>query len=130
MNMAQGAGHDFTLGYLTDEAGDDVYNAPNLSLGGGNANGIGMFWDKRGDDEYNCTAATTLGRANRAGRGGLRDQINTIGIFLDTGGHDSYPLAYPDSVELFRDNHLWTRPGLNTEAPLETEKGVGYDCEQ
>jgi hypothetical protein len=129
INMAQGAGHDFTLGYLMDEAGDDVYNAPNLSLGGGNANGIGMFWDKQGDDRYRCTAGITLGRANRAGRGGLRDHIHTIGFFLDTGGTDEYPLAYPDSVRLFDNNSLWTRPGPNTDAPLETERGVGYDCE-
>jgi hypothetical protein len=128
INMAQGAGHDFTLGMLIDEAGDDIYNAPNLSLGGGNANGIGFFWDKRGDDRYNSTAATTLGRANTAARGGLRNYINTIGFFLDTGGTDEYPLAYPDSVRLFRDNSIWTRPGLNTDEPLETERGVGYDC--
>jgi hypothetical protein len=128
INMAQGAGHDFTLGLLIEESGNDIYNAPNLSLGGGNANGIGMFWDKSGDDMYNCTAGTTLGRANTTARGGLRDHINTIGLFLDTGGDDVYPLAYPDSVRLFENNSLWTRPGLNTDEPLETERGVGYDC--
>ena len=129
LNMAQGAGHDFTLGFLIDEAGNDTYNAPYLSLGGGNANGIGLFWDKRGDDVYNCTATLTLGRASTMSRGGLRDYINTIGFFLDTGGNDVYPLAYPDSVELFKNNALWTRPGIITEPVLETEKGVGYDCE-
>ena len=129
MNMAQGAGHDFTLGFLIEEAGDDRYNAPNLSLGGGNANGIGMFWDKTGNDRYNCTAGITLGRANRAGRGGLRDHINTIGFFLDTGGYDVYPLAYPDSTEIFRNDHMWTRPGPGAEDPLPTELGVGYDRE-
>ncbi len=129
MNMAQGAGHDFTLGFLIEESGDDVYNAPNLSLGGGNANGIGMFWDKAGDDEYNCTAGITLGRASRAGRGGLRDYTNTIGFFLDTGGDDIYPLAYPDSTEVFRNDHLWTRPGPGPGEPLPTELGVGYDRE-
>jgi hypothetical protein len=129
INMAQGAGHDFTLGLLIEEAGDDLYNAPNLSLGGGNANGIGMFWDKQGNDEYRCTASITLGRANRAGRGGLRDYINTIGIFLDTGGDDIYPLAYPDSTRLFRNDCLWKRPGPGPDAPLPTELGVGYDRE-
>jgi hypothetical protein len=129
INMAQGAGHDFTLGMLVEEAGNDIYNAPNLSLGGGNANGIGILWDKHGDDRYNSTAKTTLGRANTSARGGLRDYINTIGLFLDTGGDDRYPLAYPDSVQLFQNNSIWTRPGLNTDTPLETERGVGYDCE-
>jgi len=128
INMAQGAGHDFTLGFLIEEAGDDVYNAPNLSLGGGNANGIGMFWDKSGDDVYNSTARITLGRANRAGRGGLRDHINTVGLFLDTGGDDTYPLAFPDSTALFGNDRLWTRPGPDD--PLPTELGVGCDCER
>jgi hypothetical protein len=129
MNMAQGAGHDFTLGYLIDEAGDDVYDAPYLSLGGGNANGIGIFWDKCGNDRYNSTAALTLGRSNTMSRGGLRDYINTIGIFLDTGGLDAYPLAYPDSADLFLNNTIWTRPGIIADPKLATEKGVGYDCE-
>jgi hypothetical protein len=129
MNMAQGAGHDFTLGVLIDENGNDVYNAPYLSLGGGNANGIGFFWDKQGDDRYNTTATLTLGRSNTLSRGSLRDYINTIGFFVDTGGNDQYRLAYPDSVPLFKNNTLWTRPGLIADPPLATEKGVGYDCE-
>jgi hypothetical protein len=129
MNMAQGAGHDFTLGYLIEEAGNDTYNAPHLSLGGGNANGIGILWDKRGDDFYNSTATLTLGRSNTLGRGSLRDYVNTIGLFLDTGGNDRYPLAHPDSLDLFLNNTLWTRPGMIADPPLETERGVGYDCE-
>ena len=125
-NMAQGAGHDFTLGMLIDEAGNDIHNAPNLSLGGGNANGIGIFLDKMGDDTYNVTAATTLGRANIASRGGLRDYIKCLGLFLDTGGNDSYPADY----DFARNNSLWTQPGTNTDNPLpEVELGVGYDVE-
>jgi hypothetical protein len=112
-----------------DEAGNDTYDAPYLSLGAGNANGIGLFWDKVGDDIYNATATLTLGRSNTLSRGGLRDHINTIGLFLDTGGADRYPLAYPDSLDLFGNNTLWTRPGMIADPPLETERGVGYDCE-
>jgi hypothetical protein len=123
MNMAQGAGHDFTIGYLLDESGDDVYQAPNLSLGGGNANGVGMFWDKSGNDIYNVEAATTLGRANIASRGSLRDHMLCLGIFLDTGGQDKYSKPFANN------NLLWTQPGLNKEFPLETEKGVGLDTD-
>ncbi len=126
MNMAQGAGHDFTLGILIDENGDDIHDAPNLSLGGGNANGIGIFWDKQGNDIYNVTAATTLGRSNVAGRGGLRDYIKCLGLFLDTGGLDTYPEQY----DFAGNNTLWTQPGTNTEDPLpEIELGVGFDTE-
>jgi hypothetical protein len=127
-NMAQGAGHDFTLGTLIDCAGNDIYDAPNLSLGGGNANGIGVFWDKAGDDVYRVSAATTLGRSNISGqRGGLRDYILNVGLFLDTGGNDAYP---SDSAYDFAgNNRLWRQYGTNTEQPLDVEKGVGYDCE-
>lgn len=123
MNMAQGAGHDFTIGYLLDESGDDVHDAPNLSLGGGNANGVGIFWDRSGNDVYNVEAATTLGRANIASRGSLRDHMLCLGLFLDTGGQDKY------SKPFAKNNLLWTQQGLNREFPLETEKGVGLDTE-
>ncbi len=123
MNMAQGAGHDFSLGILFEQGGDDCYDAPNLSLGGGNANGIGFFWDLSGDDVYNVEAATTLGRANIDSRGGMRDRITTLGLFLDTGGKDTYPAA-----KAFAGNdRLWTQTGTNTDLPLDTERGAGID---
>jgi len=125
MNMAQGAGHDFTLGTLIDCSGDDTYDAPNLSLGGGNANGIGVFWDKSGDDIYRVEKAVTLGRSNIASRGGLRDHILCLGLFLDTGGEDHYPAE----MSFASNNKLWTQCGTNTDEPLEVEKGVGFDCE-
>lgn len=123
MNMAIGAGHDFTLGVLIDESGDDIYDAPNLSLGGGNDNGIGIFWDKSGNDIYNVSAQTTLGRANITSRGTIRDYMLCLGLFLDTGGKDTY------SKPFAKDSTLWTQKGLNTEKPLEAEKGVGLDGE-
>jgi hypothetical protein len=123
MNMAQGAGHDFSLGFLYDASGDDRYDAPNLSLGGGNANGIGIFWDVEGADTYQVTAGTTLGRANCDSRGGIRDLIDTIGLFLDTGGRD----AYPTGKAFARDGKLWTQRGLNEALPLDTERGAGID---
>jgi len=123
MNMAQGAGHDFSLGVLYEQAGDDVYDAPNLSLGGGNANGFGFFWDVAGDDAYNVTAETTLGRANIGSRGGMRDRMDTIGLFIDTGGKDTYPVA-----KAFAGNgRLWTQEGTDTEHPLDVERGAGID---
>jgi hypothetical protein len=124
-NMAQGAGHDFTLGTLIDCGGDDLYDAPNLSLGGGNANGIGIFWDKWGDDVYRVSAATTLGRANVASRGNLRENMLCLGLFLDTGGLDTYPEKY----DFAGNNRRWIQRGTNVSKPLEVEKGVGMDCE-
>jgi hypothetical protein len=127
MNMAQGAGHDFTIGTLVDCSGNDTYDAPNLSLGGGNDNGIGVFWDKSGDDTYRVSAATTLGRSNITTRGSLRDLMLCAGLFLDTGGTDSYPPA--SMFNLATNNGVWQQRGTNTQSPLNTEKGAGLDCE-
>jgi hypothetical protein len=126
MNMAIGAGHDFSLGFLLERAGNDTYEAPNLSLGGGNASGIGVFWDFAGDDTYAPTGATTLGRGNNGRRGGLRDHMRVLGLFIDTGGADTYPAEFA-----FAGNNLmWTQAGTNTEDPLLlVELGVGIDGE-
>jgi hypothetical protein len=125
MNMAQGAGHDFSWGELIDDGGDDRYEAPNLSLGGGNDNGVGFFWDRGGKDEYLVAAGalTSLGHANMtAPRGGLRDRMLSLGVFLDTGGSaDRY------SRDFAGDGKRWTQEGTNVAAPLESEKGVGID---
>lgn len=126
MNMAQGAGHDFSVGMLYDQSGNDTYGAPNLSLGGGNANGIGIFWEASGDDRYEVEAATTLGRSNVAGRGGLRDRMKNLGLFLDTGGRDTYPAA----KDFAGNDRLWTQQGTDQEIPLATEIGVGLDIDE
>lgn len=122
INMAQGAGHDFTVGFLVDGSGNDTYDAPNLSLGVGNANGIGIFWDKLGDDIYNVSAGMTLGRANIDGpRGGLRDKMLCLGLFIDTGGKDKY------SKPFAQNGKIWTQKGPNEKEPIPMEKGVGLD---
>ncbi|MCC6441872.1 MAG: hypothetical protein IT210_00285 [Armatimonadetes bacterium] len=122
MNMAIGAGHDFSTGFLMEESGNDRYDAPSLSLGGANANGIGLFRDRSGDDIYNVTGGLSLGQANAVEKGSLRMHMLCLGVFLDTGGKDSYtrPTA--------RDNTLWTFPPAD--APQGMEKGVGLDGEE
>ncbi len=118
-NMAQGAGHDFTLGILLDYEGNDLHNAPNLSLGAGNANGMGLFVDLYGDDEYLTHSGITLGRANAAFRGSLRDYMKTIGIFIDGDGKDKYS-------EIGTNKKIWQqKPPL--EPPLKTEWCIGID---
>jgi len=119
-NMAQGAGHDFTIGILLDYEGNDLHNAPNLSLGAGNANGMGLFIDIKGDDRYTTHTGITLGNANTASRGTIRDYMRTIGIFIDCEGKDIY------SEKIAGDKKIWRqRPPL--EPPLKTETGIGVD---
>jgi len=125
-NMVQGAGHDYSLGMLIDENGDDSYTAAGISLGGGNANGIGIFWDKSGSDTYQVTGNPTLGRANIGSRGSIRDRDICMGLFLDTGGTDYYPVSYPFA----QNNTIWLQKGMDEKNPLPTEIGIGLDKQQ
>jgi len=125
MNMAQGAGHDFSLGWLVEGGGNDIYRTPNLSLGGGNANGIGIFWDASGDDRYEVQPSITLGRSNIGARGSLRERALCLGVFCDTGGKD----VYPDGLPVARNEALWTQPGAS-QPPMSREYGAGIDCEE
>lgn len=119
-NMAQGAGHDFTLGFFLDYEGNDYYDAPNLSLGSGNANGMGLFFDFFGDDSYITHNGITLGRANTDARGGLRDNMKTIGIFVDADGKDIY------SEPIGANKKIW-RQSPPLQPALKTEWCIGID---
>jgi len=127
MNMAQGAGHDYSVGFLIDEAGNDRYEAPNLSLGGGNANGFGFFWDKSGEDTYSVHPSTTLGRASieASGTNSVRERDLTLGLFLDTGGHDTYPADIPAT----HNNARWTMADTGPKPQLPVMRGAGLDTE-
>ena len=124
MNMAIGAGHDFSIGYHIDFAGNDEYNAPSLALGGANANGIGIFVDLAGDDLYQARSKdANFGRANPIGRGTLRERGFALGLFLDAGGNDSYP----PSVEFAGNGRNWIVWALQNERPAESQLGLGTD---
>jgi len=87
---AVGQGHDLSLGWLVDYAGDDRYWAPGLGLGGGNDNGIGFFIDLGGTDIYDAPDGTTYGGANIGDRGAAFDNALSLGIFIDSAGTDTY----------------------------------------
>lgn len=124
MNMAQGAGHDWSLGFLIDDAGNDIHEAPNLSLGGGNDNGMGIFWDRGGDDIYK-SSGTTLGQSSiTAPEGNLRRQFPCIGVFLDEGGGND---TYPEGKPCAKNGAGWTQAGPDASRKLEAEKGAGGD---
>lgn len=119
-NMALGAGHDFSLGVLIEYNGYDRYEAPNLSLGAGNANGMGIFVDLCGDDHYSTHGGITLGNSSATSRGGLRDLMKTIGIFIDGGGKDKY-------TEPFAGNSRCWYQKSPLEPPIKTELKIGVD---
>ena len=71
------------LGGLFDLDGDDSYQCAVMCQGFGYFFGTGLFYDKRGKDKYVVT--------HKYGIGGATHQ--SVGIFLDGGGADTY--EYP-----------------------------------
>lgn len=99
----QGAAHDYAVGYLVDRAGNDIY-----SVEGGNGlgltNSVALFLEVTGDDRYERNITSNYGFANTARNTG------SIGIFLDTGGEDIYPI-YADSIdyhERYKNDTQWS----------------------
>lgn len=122
MNMALGAGHDFSIGYLFDRGGADAYQAPNLSLGAGNANGIGWFLDVSGNDVY-ASSGITLGKAAEAPKGTLRERCLCFGLFMDLGGSDTFPASIPWAKNATRQANITDR----NFTPQESQLGVFWD---
>ncbi len=88
--MEVGAGHDFSVGLLVNDAGDDTYVYGGLATGASNCQGIGVFVDNGGDDTYQAGSTYSTGLGNHSGECESRDGANSIGIFLDAGGTDTY----------------------------------------
>ncbi|MFO0747924.1 MAG: hypothetical protein U1F43_20025 [Myxococcota bacterium] len=121
--MQMGAGHDFTLGLLVNEQGDDRYHFAGLAVGASNCNGIGIFVDNGGDDTYDTTSDYGSGMGNISDEcAAARPDARSIGIMLDAGGSDTY--TYPEST--FAVPHDDTTWGHITHA-LPSEHGAGVD---
>lgn len=124
MNMALGAGHDFSIGFFYEVSGDDTYDAPSLSLGGGNSNGIGIFLEERGNDRYKIrTNSANLGRANPSDAGTLRERALCLGLFIDLGGNDTFP----PELDFAGNSRSWLIWARQNEKPAESQVGVGID---
>jgi len=126
-----GQGHDRSLSFLIDAAGDDVYTAPGLGLGGANDNGAGFFLELGGNDSYTAPGpdAATYGGCNVTGDLGAGwDDLFCLGVFIDAAGEDRY-LSFGDQGPdfLIGNDRLWTfaqrRPGRRP-----GEQGVGLDA--
>jgi len=92
----QGAAHDWAVGFLIDRAGNDHY-----SVEGGNGvaltNSVAIFLDGSGDDNYQRKEENNYGYSREARNTG------GIGIFLDLGGNDRYP------VDICQNDSYWSR---------------------
>lgn len=131
-NQHQGHARDGSIGVFVDGDGDDRYQLRNLCGGGADLASVGLFWDRRGDDRYDLwwkdqgapngwAEVPPLGTAtfyppSRT----FRDDLGTWGVFLDTGGRDTYTwrdvpadaARVPKGVPFGADGTRWVhRPG-------------------
>jgi hypothetical protein len=119
-----GVGHDFSVAWHIDLAGNDSYRAPGLSLGSGNDNGMGLMINAGGADTYQSLAAPTLGSAPLADPKpeGNRAKILTLGVFVDTTGTDNYLVPGTSPAQDQGDWHYLDLPRFPT-----AQKGIGVD---
>ncbi len=124
--MQIGAGHDFSVGVLVNEQGDDTYVYGGLAGGASNCEGIGIFVDNDGQDVYQVSSSYSTGLGNHSSEciDTTRVNVDAIGLFMDSGGdEDSYD--WPDE-----DGH--PQPGNDSSfgyawSGEETEKGGAVD---
>jgi hypothetical protein len=102
-NQFQGHARDGSIGVFVDGDGDDAYDVCHNCAGSGDLNSIGLFWDRRGNDRYTFHPADLTEPPNGWNDTGafgtstryppyhsFRDDLPTWGVFLDTGGEDTY----------------------------------------
>lgn len=132
LNVTLGGGHDWSAAFLVDEAGDDDYGGSRITLGAGNANGFGFFADNAGDDTYDMLSATygqgAAGLRDEALRapGSARRKVDTVGVFIDAGGRDTYRAAGMSSPDA-ADDRAWRHSESPEPEIRATERGSGVD---
>ncbi len=103
-----GHGRDIGIGVFVDGDGDDRYRLGPMCGGSVSIQAVGLFWDRRGNDLYEVVAKAdhagdypyALGNASVSQteeRGSTDSKKGLIGagIFLDTGGRDTYRSVPP-----------------------------------
>ncbi|MDF1837721.1 MAG: hypothetical protein P1V35_07630 [Planctomycetota bacterium] len=97
-----GMAWDEGVGYLLDDAGDDIYRVGDLGCGGAAQTGIAICIDGGGADQY------STGKESQGGTGSAEyHSVPSIGVLIDLGGEtDSY------SLEERGDNLLRATVGL------------------
>jgi hypothetical protein len=107
-NQFQGHARDGSIGVFIDGDGDDGYDVNNNCAGSADLNSIALFWDRRGEDRYTFHPTDVEGEPNGWNDTGafgtstryppffsFRDDLPSWGIFLDTGGRDTYANERP-----------------------------------
>lgn len=99
-NVSLGSGHDFSVGVVVDEAGNDTVRSTSLGIGASNCQGVGVYVDNAGDDTYVETSTASLGLGNHSGECNEatgRTAYPSVGLFVDAAGTDTYTWIEGDS---------------------------------
>lgn len=107
-NWGPAFGHDFTLAFLLDGSGNDRYECGGEGVGHSINRSVALCLEGGGDDGYAFkTAGKHPGLANFDPRFLDRSVTSvywtepiSVGLFLDTGGTDTYPAGVHDDLVL------------------------------
>lgn len=126
-NQFQGHARDASIGISFDGDGHDRYRLKNMCGGSADLCSIAIFWDRRGDDTYEAMMEKDLGEPSPFGSAStyppmrtFRDELPAIGVFLDTGGTDTYA-GDPREAAGARDGAAWR------ENKSPQSLGLGWD---
>lgn len=136
--LTLGSAFNYSVGWLLDVDGNDVYEADSRSVGLGERNSFAYFVDYAGADSYELFTApmrTSLGSAYIGEfDAGNFDVTPTLGLFLDISGADTYTLPgnvvdRDGNVLTVGDNAVWVRSKHSVLEPAwhDYEYGVGAD---
>jgi hypothetical protein len=126
-NQFQGHARDGSMGISIDGDGNDQYRFKNMCGGSADLCSVAIFWDRRGDDVYEAVMEKDMGDAAPCGSATtyptartFRDDLPSIGVFLDTGGKDTFA-GDPRGMAGAADGSSWR------ENKSSTSWGFGWD---
>jgi hypothetical protein len=108
-----GIGRDGSIAIFIDAAGNDRYGCKITTGGHCDLNSWAVFWDRAGNDTYTLIPGAEANNPRVACFGSsvpyttfntFRDDMSSVGVFLDTGGEDTYPAELEA-----RNNSEWQR---------------------
>lgn len=103
-NWGPAYGHDFTVALFLDASGNDRYLCGSEGIGHSINRSVALCLEGGGDDLYTFTTAEKHpGKITydprfltRGGTSVYWTETTSLGLFVDVGGHDSYPAGFHD----------------------------------
>jgi hypothetical protein len=143
-------GWDFTIALLVDKAGNDKYKAYRISIASSDIRSNALFFDLAGNDEYiagedNCMGIVDFQAYDTPHPlSPFYEYCNSIGLFIDAGGEDTYTKwikstvgegedaeevdSFEPSTKFFN-NMFWEQPVKEDPHYGYNNFGIGWDLE-